>query len=89
MSGLGGLGELKRWLQERGAAFKAEARAYGLPEPRGVFLLGVQGCGKSLAAKAAAGILGVPLLRLDFGVLYNKYYSETERNLRRALRGHE
>ena len=50
-----------------------------------MLLLGVQGCGKSLAAKAAAGIFGVPLLRLDFGVLYNKYYGETERNLRKAL----
>jgi SpoVK/Ycf46/Vps4 family AAA+-type ATPase len=50
-----------------------------------LLLLGVQGCGKSLAAKATAGILGVPLLRLDFGVLYNKYYGETERNLRKAL----
>jgi SpoVK/Ycf46/Vps4 family AAA+-type ATPase len=48
-------------------------------------LLGVQGCGKSLAAKAAAGIFGVPLLRLDFGVLYSKYYGETEKNLRKAL----
>jgi len=47
--------------------------------------LGVQGCGKSLAAKAAAGVFNVPLLRLDFGVLYNKYYGETERNLRKAL----
>ena len=56
-----------------------------LDPPRGVLLLGVQGCGKSLAAKAAAGIFGVPLLRLDFGVLYNKYYGETERNLRKAL----
>jgi SpoVK/Ycf46/Vps4 family AAA+-type ATPase len=45
----------------------------------------VQGCGKSLAAKAAAGIFGVPLLRLDFGILYSKYYGETERNLRKAL----
>jgi SpoVK/Ycf46/Vps4 family AAA+-type ATPase len=48
-------------------------------------LLGVQGCGKSLAAKAAAGIFGVPLLRLDFSVLYSKYYGETERNLTKAL----
>ena len=49
-------------------------------------LLGVQGCGKSLAAKAAAGLFGVPLLRLDFGALYNKYYGETERNVREALK---
>jgi SpoVK/Ycf46/Vps4 family AAA+-type ATPase len=48
-------------------------------------LLGVQGCGKSLAARAAAGVFGLPLLRLDFGMLYNKYYGETERNLRGAL----
>jgi len=56
-----------------------------LDPPRGVLLLGVQGCGKSLAAKAAAGIFGVPLLRLDFSVLYSKYYGETERNLTKAL----
>jgi len=56
-----------------------------LDPPRGVLLIGVQGCGKSLAAKAAAGIFGVPLLRLDFGVLYSKYYGETESNLRKAL----
>ncbi len=57
----------------------------GLDPPRGVLLLGVQGCGKSLVAKATAAIFGVPLLRLDFGVLYNKYYGETERNLRKAF----
>jgi SpoVK/Ycf46/Vps4 family AAA+-type ATPase len=50
-----------------------------------VLLLGVQGCGKSLAAKAAAGIFGMPLLRLDFGALYSKYYGETEKNVRKAL----
>ena len=49
-------------------------------------LIGVQGCGKSLAAKAAAGILNVPLLRLDFGALYNKFHGETERNLRESLK---
>ena len=56
-----------------------------LDAPKGVLLLGVQGCGKSLAAKAVAGIFGVPLLRLDFGALYNKFIGETERNLREAL----
>src|SRR5204862_5848746 len=57
----------------------------GLDPPKGVLLLGVQGCGKSLAAKAIAGGLGVPLVRLDFGALYNKFHGETEKNLRDAL----
>jgi SpoVK/Ycf46/Vps4 family AAA+-type ATPase len=56
-----------------------------LDSPKGVLLLGVQGCGKSLAAKAIAGGFGVPLVRLDFGTLYNKYQGETEKNLREAL----
>jgi SpoVK/Ycf46/Vps4 family AAA+-type ATPase len=56
-----------------------------LDPPRGVLLLGVQGCGKSLAAKAIAGGFGVPLVRLDFGTLYDKYQGETEKNLREAL----
>ena len=56
-----------------------------LDPPKGVLLLGVQGCGKSLAAKAIAGGFGVPLVRLDFGTLYNKYQGETEKNLREAL----
>jgi SpoVK/Ycf46/Vps4 family AAA+-type ATPase len=75
---------LRKWLEVRRSFFVEGAKA-NLDPPRGVLLLGVQGCGKSLAAKAAAGIYGVPLLRLDFGVLYNKYYGETERNLRKAL----
>jgi SpoVK/Ycf46/Vps4 family AAA+-type ATPase len=75
---------LRGWLELRKAFFRAEPPA-NLDPPRGVLLLGVQGCGKSLAAKAAAGVFGVPLLRLDFGVLYSKYYGETERNLRKAL----
>ena len=54
-----------------------------------MLLLGVQGCGKSLAAKATAGGFGVPLVRLDIGTLYNKYHGETERNLRDALRNAE
>jgi ATPase family associated with various cellular activities (AAA) len=62
---LGGLESFKGWIRERALAFAPDARRFGLPAPRGVMLLGVQGCGKSLAAKAVAGLLGVPLLRLD------------------------
>lgn len=83
-SEIGGMTRLRQWLEVRKSFFVDGATAH-LDPPRGVLLLGVQGCGKSLAAKAAAGIFGVPLLRLDFGVLYNKYYGETERNLRKAL----
>ena len=83
-SEIGGMQRLRKWLEMRKSFFVEGGEAH-LDPPKGVLLLGVQGCGKSLAAKAAAGILGVPLLRLDFGVLYNKYYGETERNLRKAL----
>jgi SpoVK/Ycf46/Vps4 family AAA+-type ATPase len=83
-SDIGGMSRLRQWLDVR-KNFFTEADQPKFDPPRGVLLLGVQGCGKSLAAKAAAGIFGVPLLRLDFGVLYNKYYGETERNLRKAL----
>jgi hypothetical protein len=62
---LGGLEGFKAWMTERALAFRPDARRFGLPPPRGVMLLGVQGCGKSLASKAAAAQLGVPLVRLD------------------------
>jgi SpoVK/Ycf46/Vps4 family AAA+-type ATPase len=81
---IGGMKRLRNWLELRKGYFLDESEE-DLDPPRGILLLGVQGCGKSLAAKAAAGIFGSPLLRLDFGVLYNKYYGETERNLRKAL----
>jgi hypothetical protein len=81
---IGGMSRLRQWLEVRKNFFCLAPPKY-LDPPRGMLLLGVQGCGKSLAAKAAAGIFGVPLLRLDFGVLYSKYYGETERNLRKAL----
>jgi predicted AAA+ superfamily ATPase len=80
---VGGMQRLRNWLTLRKDFFLGVQPT--LDPPRGMLLLGVQGCGKSLAAKAAAGIFSVPLLRLDFGVLYNKYYGETERNLRKAL----
>lgn len=79
---VGGLANLKRWLAERQAAFMANKMQ---DMPKGVMLLGAQGSGKSLAAKAVAGLWGLPLLRLDFATLYNKFFGETERNLREAL----
>jgi SpoVK/Ycf46/Vps4 family AAA+-type ATPase len=81
-----GLRNLKQWLEQRRDAFVGNAAALGLDVPKGIMLLGVQGCGKSLAAKATAGAWAVPLMRLDFGALYNKFLGETERNLREALK---
>ncbi|MGE0482659.1 MAG: AAA family ATPase [Gammaproteobacteria bacterium] len=82
-SEVGGFSRLKAWLARRRQGFVHGAAAGD--RPRGVLLLGVQGCGKSLAAKAVAATWQVPLLRLDFGVLYNKFFGETERNMRAAL----
>lgn len=81
-SSVGGLHGLKHWLEQRKGAFLNSA---GNDTPKGVMLLGVQGGGKSLAAKAIAGVWGLPLLRLDFAALYNKFIGETEKNLREAL----
>jgi SpoVK/Ycf46/Vps4 family AAA+-type ATPase len=80
-----GVRRLRRWIDQRRAVFLADTPPPGLDPPKGILLLGVQGCGKSLAAKAVAGVFGVPLVRLDFGTLYNKYHGETEKNLREAL----
>jgi AAA+ superfamily predicted ATPase len=70
LAGVGGVGELKRWLRERRRAFGDEARRFGLPVPRGLLLLGVQGCGKSLSAKAVASEWQFPLLRLDLAAAF-------------------
>ena len=83
-SELAGMDKLKNWLKQRQSIFTQETKT-NLDVPKGILLLGVQGCGKSLAAKTVAGIWGVPLLRLDFGRLYDKYVGETEKNLRQAL----
>lgn len=80
-----GLRRLKQWLEQRRTVFVANDTPPGLDPPKGILLLGVQGAGKSLAAKAVAGAWDLPLLRLDFATLYNKYYGETERNLRESL----
>jgi SpoVK/Ycf46/Vps4 family AAA+-type ATPase len=80
-SNVAGLNNLKQWLKlRRNALLESQS-----DKPKGVLLLGVQGGGKSLAAKAVAGFWSIPLLRLDFGSLYNKYFGETERNLRNSL----
>jgi hypothetical protein len=84
-----GLARLKLWIGQRRDVFSEATLPEGLDAPKGVLLLGVQGCGKSLAAKAVAGGFGVPLVRLDFGTLYNKYHGETEKNLRDALASSE
>jgi hypothetical protein len=84
-SDVAGLARLKQWIGQRREVFASGEMPVGLDPPKGVLLLGVQGCGKSLAAKAVAGGFGVPLVRLDFGTLYNKYHGETEKNLRDAL----
>ena len=80
-----GMPALKAWLAQRRPVFVGAPGAPPLDPPRGVLLLGVQGAGKSLAAKAIAGAWGVPLLRLDMGALYSKWAGETERQLREAL----
>jgi ATPase family associated with various cellular activities (AAA) len=82
---VGGQRKLKKWLERRRGAFAGDTNAAMLDTPKGVLLLGVQGGGKSLAAKAIAGSWSAPLLRLDVGALYNKFHGETERNLREAL----
>ena len=82
---VGGLARMKHWVTLRRAPFMESAGADIVDRPKGIVLLGVQGGGKSLAARAIAGEWNVPLMRLDFGALYNKYYGETERNLRQAF----
>jgi hypothetical protein len=85
---VGGFNKLKSWLDVRKPFFVDQSTS-GFDIPKGVMLIGVQGCGKSLAAKAVAGVWNVPLLQLDFGALFNKYIGETEKNLREALKSAE
>ncbi|MFN7132486.1 MAG: AAA family ATPase [Myxococcales bacterium] len=86
LQNVGGLENLKHWLARRGTAFGEQARAFGLPEPRGLLLLGVQGCGKSLTAKAIASQWKLPLLRLDMGRIFSGLIGSSEENLRKAIR---
>ncbi len=83
---VGGMGLLKQWLRKRGNAFSEKARRFGLPEPKGLLLLGVQGAGKSLLAKAVASQWQLPLLRLDLGRVFSELVGSSEQNMRTALR---
>jgi SpoVK/Ycf46/Vps4 family AAA+-type ATPase len=85
MKEVGGLDDLKKWLAKRGKAFTPQARNFGLPEPRGILLLGIPGCGKSLTAKAIAGLWQLPLLKLDVGKVFSSYVGSSEENVRRAI----
>lgn len=82
---IGGLENLKAWLMARRECFSESARQFGITPPKGMLLVGVPGCGKSLTAKATASILGRPLLRLDMGNVFGSYVGESENNMRAVL----
>ncbi len=86
MADVGGLDVLKEWMSKRTQAFGQKARDFGLPAPKGILLLGVQGCGKSLCAKAVASQWKLPLLRLDVGRIFGGIVGQSEDNMRRAIR---
>lgn len=83
---IGGLDNLKGWLRQRGKAFSESARAFGLPNPRGLLLVGVPGCGKSLSAKAVAAEWKMPLLKFDLGKVFGSLVGQSEENMRKALK---
>ncbi|GAB4320516.1 MAG: AAA family ATPase [Candidatus Sumerlaeia bacterium] len=85
MEQVGGLHTLKDWLRKRRLAFSEKAREFGLPNPKGALFIGVQGCGKSLCAKAVASLWRMPLLRLDMGRMFSSFVGASEANIRRAI----
>lgn len=89
LADVGGLQNLKRWLEKRNNSWMAEAAEYGLPAPKGVLMTGVPGCGKSLTAKAIASAWGLPLLRLDIGKIFAGLVGSSEQNMRNAIRSAE
>jgi SpoVK/Ycf46/Vps4 family AAA+-type ATPase len=85
MASVGGLENLKRWLGQRRGAWDDSARQFGLEPPHGVIILGVQGCGKSLCARAVAGEWQLPLVKFDTSAIYDKYIGETEKRIRKVF----
>ncbi len=86
MANVGGMDMLKDWMDKRTVAFTEKARAFGLPNPKGILMLGVQGCGKSLSAKAIASLWRLPLLRMDVGKIFGGIVGQSEENIRKAIR---
>jgi ATP-dependent 26S proteasome regulatory subunit/predicted nucleic acid-binding protein len=86
LANVGGFDILKDWLQKRVRAFTEDARKYGLPQPSGILLMGVQGCGKSLIAKTIASSWQLPLLRLDMSRIFEGYIGSSEQNMRKAVK---
>ncbi|MBC8139926.1 MAG: AAA family ATPase, partial [Armatimonadetes bacterium] len=82
---VGGMDLLKKWMEQRTTSFNEDAKKYGLPEPKGILLLGVQGCGKSLIAKTIASLWRLPLLRLDVGKIFAGIVGSSEENMRKAI----
>jgi ATP-dependent 26S proteasome regulatory subunit len=85
MANVGGLEILKNWLEQRRGSWEDSARKFGLEPPRGVLLLGVQGCGKSMCARAIAGTWGIPLVKFDSAAIFDKYMGETEKHVKRLF----
>jgi SpoVK/Ycf46/Vps4 family AAA+-type ATPase len=85
LDAVGGLDNVKSWLTARKAAFGPRARAYGLPAPKGCFLVGLPGTGKTLVSRCIAAAWGLPLISLDFGALQSKFVGESQTNLRQTL----
>jgi len=85
MAGVGGLANLKHWLELRRGTWEEKARAFGLEPPRGVVILGVQGCGKSMCAQAIAGEWKLPLVKFDSAAIFDKYIGETEKRIQKVF----
>lgn len=86
MTDVGGMELLKDWLEKRTDAFTEKAKKFGIPSPKGILLLGVQGCGKSLLAKAVAAEWNLPMLKLDVGRIFGSLVGQSEENIRRAIK---
>ncbi len=86
MSSVGGLDNLKHWLAQRRGAWEDSARQFGLDPPKGVIILGVQGCGKSLCARAVAGEWKLPLVKFDTAAVYDKFIGETEKRIQKVFK---